>query len=138
MQTRWVYSTLTFYVLKLVCVDSGCWWWTGMSGLLQFMGLQRVRHDWVNWTELSGRQIMKKKLKPGKILRNKYFIHHEENENNSGFLSFHENAKYLLHQFVFINEKKMWDYFYLSDPNCSKSLHECTLLVVWVINWSQQ
>ena len=27
--------------------------WTGRSGLLQSMGLQRVRHDWeLNWTEL--------------------------------------------------------------------------------------
>ena len=22
------------------------WWWTGRPGVLQFMGLQRVRHDW--------------------------------------------------------------------------------------------
>ena len=34
-----------------VWVDSGSWWWTGRSGVLQFMGLQRVRHDWV--TELN-------------------------------------------------------------------------------------
>ena len=30
------------------------WWWTGKPGLLQFMGSQRVRHDWVtelNWTD---------------------------------------------------------------------------------------
>ena len=33
-----------------VCVNSGSWWWTGRPGVLQFMGLQRVRHDWV--TEL--------------------------------------------------------------------------------------
>ena len=28
------------------------WWWTGRPGVLQFMGLQRVGHDWVaelNW-----------------------------------------------------------------------------------------
>ena len=28
------------------------WWWTGRPGMLRFMGLQRVRHDWVtelNW-----------------------------------------------------------------------------------------
>ena len=34
------------------CVDSGTWWWTGRPGVLQFMGLKRVRHDWVtelNW-----------------------------------------------------------------------------------------
>ena len=34
-----------------VWVDSGCWWWTGRPGVLWFMGLQRVRHDWV--TEVS-------------------------------------------------------------------------------------
>ena len=40
-------------------VYSGSWWCTGRPGELQFMGLQRVRHDWVtelNWTsnEYSG------------------------------------------------------------------------------------
>ena len=27
------------------------WWWTGRSGMQQFMGLQKVRHDWA--TELN-------------------------------------------------------------------------------------
>ena len=38
-----------------VWVNSGSWWWTGRPGVLWFMGLQRVGHDWVtelNWTEL--------------------------------------------------------------------------------------
>ena len=38
-----------------VWVDSGGWWWTGRPGMLWFMGLQRVEHNWVtelNWTEL--------------------------------------------------------------------------------------
>ena len=38
-----------------VWVESGCWWWTVRPGVLQFMGLQRVRHDCateLNWTEL--------------------------------------------------------------------------------------
>ena len=42
--TRWTW----------VWVNSGNWWWTGKPGMLRFMGLQRVRHDWVtelNWTE---------------------------------------------------------------------------------------
>ena len=34
-----------------VWVNSGSWWWTGRPGVLWFMGLQRVRHKWVNWTE---------------------------------------------------------------------------------------
>ena len=36
-----------------VWVNSGSWWWTGKPGVLQFMGSQRVGHDWVtelNWT----------------------------------------------------------------------------------------
>ena len=34
-----------------VWVSSGCWWWTGKPGMLQSMGLQRVRHDWrLNWS----------------------------------------------------------------------------------------
>ena len=44
-RTRWTW----------VWVNSGRWWWTGRPGVLQFMGSQRVGHDWVtelNWTEL--------------------------------------------------------------------------------------
>ena len=43
--TRWTW----------VWVNSGSWWWTGKPGVLQFMGSQRVGHDWateLNWTEL--------------------------------------------------------------------------------------
>ena len=42
--TRWTW----------VWVNSGSWWWTGRPGVLRFMGLQRVRHDWA--TELNWRQ----------------------------------------------------------------------------------
>ena len=37
-----------------VWVNSRSWWWTGRPVVLWFMGLQRVRHDWLtemNWTE---------------------------------------------------------------------------------------
>ena len=40
--TRWTW----------VCASSSSWWWTGKPGVLQSMGLQRVRHDWateLNW-----------------------------------------------------------------------------------------
>ena len=39
-----------------VWVNSVSWCWTGRPGMLQFMGSQRVRHDWateLNWTELN-------------------------------------------------------------------------------------
>ena len=41
--TRWTW----------VWVDSRSWWWTGRPGVLRFMGLQRVGHNWateLNWT----------------------------------------------------------------------------------------
>ena len=34
--TRWTW----------VWENSRSWWWTGRPGMLQFMGSQRVRHDW--------------------------------------------------------------------------------------------
>ena len=43
--TRWTW----------VWVNSKSWWWTGRPGVLQFMGSQRVRHDWateLNWATL--------------------------------------------------------------------------------------
>ena len=39
--TRWTW----------VWVNSGSWWWTERPGVLRFMGLQRVGHDWA--TELN-------------------------------------------------------------------------------------
>jgi len=36
-----------------VLASSRSWWWTGKPGVLQTMGLQRVRHDWateLNWS----------------------------------------------------------------------------------------
>ena len=41
---------------KQVWISSRCWWWTGKSGVLQSMGLQRVRNDWAtgpNFTSLN-------------------------------------------------------------------------------------
>ena len=36
-----------------IWASSGSWWWTGRPGMLQSMGSQKVRYDWVtelNWT----------------------------------------------------------------------------------------
>ena len=38
-----------------VWVDSGSWWWTGRPSVLQFVGSQRVGHDWateLNWDSI--------------------------------------------------------------------------------------
>ena len=48
---RWLDGITTQWTW--IWVDSGSWWWTGRPGVLQFMGSQRVRHDWatkLNWT----------------------------------------------------------------------------------------
>ena len=56
-----------------VWVNSGSWWWTGRPGVLRFMGLQRVGHDWateLNWW-LVGRGVRCyshfRELRPSKL-----------------------------------------------------------------------
>ena len=56
--TRWTW----------VWMNSGSWSWTGSPGMLLFMGLQRVGHNWateLNWTYLMSR----KDLDAGKVWR---------------------------------------------------------------------
>ena len=56
--TKWIW----------VWVNSGSSWWTGRPGMLQSMGLERVRHDWMtelNWAE----------LKKGCDIKSRYFKH---------------------------------------------------------------
>ena len=43
----WMWSSTRW---TRVLVGSGSWWWTGWSGVLWFMGLQKAGHDWA--TEL--------------------------------------------------------------------------------------
>ena len=50
---RWLDGITTLWTW--VWVSSGSWWWTGRPSMLQSMGSQRVRHDWVaelNWTQV--------------------------------------------------------------------------------------
>ena len=54
-----------------VWVSSGIWWWTGRPGVLRFMGLQKVRHDWaseLNWTELTDHDLAIEQLPPFYLL----------------------------------------------------------------------
>ena len=49
--TRWIW----------VRVNSGSWWWTGRPGMMQFMGSQRVGHDWateLNWSTLKRSRLL--------------------------------------------------------------------------------
>ena len=44
-----------------VWVNSRSWWWAGKPGVLRFMGLQRVGHDWateLNWLNMSSVRVV--------------------------------------------------------------------------------
>ena len=52
-----------------VWVNSGSWWWTGRPGMLQFIGSQRVGHNWateLNWTGANQRVMLPS---PGRVPR---------------------------------------------------------------------
>ena len=51
-----------------VWVNSSSWWWTGRPGVLRFMGLQSVGHNWateLNWTGSWGKQSIRQRWLPG-------------------------------------------------------------------------
>jgi len=55
-----------------IWVNSGSWWWTERPGMLQSLGLQRIRHDWateLNWTEGSNSWYF------GKVPSSNHFCH---------------------------------------------------------------
>ena len=59
----WMASTTQW---TWVWVNSGSWWWTGRPGVLQSMGLQRVRQDWateLNWMNPSSAKWFLTKVK---------------------------------------------------------------------------
>ena len=48
----YIYIVVSLTQRTWVWVSSGNWWWTGKPGMLQSIGLQRVRRDWLtelNW-----------------------------------------------------------------------------------------
>ena len=49
--TRWTFFGKVMSLLFNMLSRLGSWWWTGRPGVLRFMGLQRVGHDWA--TELT-------------------------------------------------------------------------------------
>ena len=60
-----------------IWVNSGGWWWTGRPGMLQSMGSQRVRHDWV--TELKQTiQTTEEFKSPGRLSHQYHEICHLE------------------------------------------------------------
>ena len=52
--------------LKYGCESWLIWWWTGRPGVLQFMGSQRVGHDWA--TELNWYSNWRRQRQPTPVL----------------------------------------------------------------------
>ena len=88
-----------------VWVDSRSWWWTGRPDVLQFMGSQRVGHDWV--TELNWTQLRKSRdLNPGTLTPEAAIFH-----GNYNFYKMFAGAKCLLLHIkfgIFLSEAK-WE-----------------------------
>ena len=75
---RWLDGITTWWTW--VWVNSGRWWWTGRPGVLQFMGSQRVGHNWV--TELNWMEVKSIRKKVDKEL-NSYIVLKEYHLENS-------------------------------------------------------
>ena len=82
--TRWTW----------VWVDSGSRWWTARPGVLQFMGSQRVRHDWVtelNWTTWTFKLVNTYATEIPSFMKRKTEV--RESRNTKKCVSFHPYIK---------------------------------------------
>ena len=60
--TEWDGWMASLTRMTWVSVNSGSWWWTGRPGVLQFMGLQRVAHDWATELNLTSFLLLLRKI----------------------------------------------------------------------------
>ena len=60
-----------------IWMNSGSWWWTGRLGMLRFMGLQRVGHDWVtelNWKLKKTAKSFTLEIKKQKLIETEIYL----------------------------------------------------------------
>ena len=79
-----------------VWVNSGSCWWTGRPGVLWFMGLQRVRHDWVtelNWTLKKKNRVCLSEIQ---IEPRSYSLPDSLRENSLSFIGFNQSWLHIL------------------------------------------
>ena len=97
LQVNWTYfnklwmASLTRWTW--VSVNSGSWCWTGRPGVLQFMGLQRVGHDWATDLVWSGDRETELRQK---IHLFRIYIF---NKSSNG------NCPWIVHQFRHVNNQ---------------------------------
>ena len=85
-----------------VWVNSGSWWWTGRPGVLWFVGLQRIGHDWateLNWTWKAIKNINIRRL--NNILLNNQHITEEIKKRIKICIETNENEN--------ITTQNLWD-----------------------------
>ena len=94
-----------------VWVNSESWWWTGRPGMLQFMGSQRVGHDWV--TELSKEISYKMICENGKISWSWVTEIAEVWKTVMNFVSFHQHVQNHHHYYFLQSSENLslivWD-----------------------------
>ena len=88
---KWDGWMVSLTLWKWLCMNSGSWWWTGRPGVLRFIGLQRVRHDWateLNWTENTYPKMRNQRWTPDKWQL--------QNQANNNWLSIKVKREWLL------------------------------------------
>ena len=117
--TRWTW----------IWVNSGSWWWTGRPGVLQFMGSQRVGHDWgtdLIWSEgKCGHLLLDHHLPLFLTALNSFFqichFRNPENYRKSGSVFLFE--KIWLCVFFFL--KNYFSPFFLEVYSICNEMHKC-------------
>ena len=110
--TRWTW----------VWVNSGSWWWTGRPGVLWFMGLQTVGHNWVTDLIWSDPLYILKMVSPSLYL---FFFFHFP------FVVFWKNIWKIFNLAELLMRTKQ-----PKPENSTRTFQECCLFVVfWKNIW---
>ena len=123
--TRWTW----------VWVNSGSWWWTERPGMLQFMGSQRVGHDWateLNWTD----RVRGSRL--GEMKNDCYWVQSFQGDENIWKLiwgmSWLQNCKYNKNNWITYFKWLNFMVYKLHLKNSVRRKRICTTCTLLVLN----
>ena len=109
-----------------VWASSGSWWWTGNPGMLQSMGSQRVRHDWV--TELNWLRLLWGDSKLAKMACSGSLAPHFVNNDYVTA----EIPYSTLHHELFVCSHATWCGMHICELHPKKRRHFCCVMAVSV------